>query len=85
MGGLRDLGLIPEGADFNNLESGIYTVNKINLANQPVNLIGTLVYFGSTYGIQIYTPIVEGTLYYRTKDTGTKWREWRKLTGVVIG
>ena len=85
VGGLRDKGIIPAGADFNNLEPGIYTVNKDNLQNQPVNLLGTLIYFGTNYGMQIYTPILEYALYYRTKDVGfSSWQNWTKLTGVSI-
>ena len=85
VGGLRDKGIIPAGADFNNLEPGIYTVNKDNLQNQPVNLLGTLIYFGTNYGMQIYTPILEYALYYRTKDVGSSsWKNWTKLTGVSI-
>lgn len=83
---LRDRGIITEDSDFNNILPGIYTVNKLNLKNQPVNMAGTLIYYGTTYGTQLYTPILEGTLYYRTKDVDSNsWKSWRKLTGVVIG
>lgn len=84
---IRDRGLTAYNQikDFNDIQPGVYTVNSTNILNQPVALIGTLVYFGTTYGTQIYTPVAEGTLYYRTKDFGdSSWAPWRKIIGVLF-
>ena len=81
---IRDRGLTTYNKikDFNGIQPGVYTVNSINILNHPVALLGTLVYWGTTYGTQIYTPIAGGTLYYRTKDVGdSSWTPWRKITG----
>ena len=71
--------------DFNNAQSGVYTVNEADCLNQPHPAIGTLVSFIGTYKLQIFMCIADGSnMFIRVSDVNNDWRSWRKIQSVSI-
>ena len=66
--------------DFNNADTGVYTVNTRQCQNQPINEIGVLLCFRSTYIAQFFVSLIENKTYVRTRDAlQDSWRDWKKL------
>lgn len=88
LGGLQNLNIYfkdrgitnSDTFDFNNAATGIYTVNNRQCQNQPINEIGVLICFRSTYIAQFFVSIIGNKTYVRTRDnTQDSWKEWTML------
>lgn len=66
--------------DFNNAATGVYTVNNRQCQNQPINEIGVLLCFRSTYIAQFFVSLIGNKTYVRTRDNlQDSWRDWNEL------
>ena len=66
--------------DFNNAATGYYTVNNRQCQNQPINEIGVLICFRSTYIAQFFVSLIGNKTYVRTRDNlQDSWRDWNEL------
>lgn len=66
--------------DFNNAATGVYTVNNRECQNQPINEIGVLLCFRSTYIAQFFVSLIGNKTYVRTRDNlQDSWRDWNEL------
>lgn len=76
----KDRGLSYDSFDFNNAATGVYTVNGRQCQNQPINEIGVLICFRSTYIVQFFVSLIGNKTYVRTRDnTQDSWKEWTML------
>lgn len=75
--------------DFDNVNSGIYSIPTSDNGNQPVERYGVLVAFMNkdTYCLQLFVALEEcNVLYLRVRDTKTYgWKPWYYLRFTNIG
>ena len=78
-------GFVGENFNFNNANTGVYTVNKHDCLNQPFAGVGTLVSAAGTYKIQLFMAIIDGSqIFIRVADVGNDWKPWRKIQSTSI-
>lgn len=68
-------------SDFDDANTGYYSVNYRNAAHRPTNQVGVLLCFKSTYRVQLFFPIENNWVIVRMKDAGSSpWTSWMKIT-----